>query len=414
MSDRSTPAHSTETGENSENIGVVERSLAETLLENRNAESKKILKERSQNVKQSMESKHDGVSVKLGHTGLGSMQEEHIGKSGSRSTSKRQVDSKGESDEPRMFAGDDTVVVKFVDKAIVGKSETEDAFHHGLVDPTINMKEAMNAINNMFKEPLDIAPRGRRSRGIQKKEDQRLENGFVVFVDDNLDKGIESIERKEEKGVSLMQHGGTENFLPQKEPFTIFVDDEESNKIEVRNDDEGNLELNEVQIETQGFSSSSTHVSGFVFPSPKDLPSESSDEQDAGGSPQVKLREDTVVHRFVGSTILDEPDVENVCHHGLVDPTINLKEAMADINNMFGKPIDFVRAKRPKKQEKAPVKNQDPGGFLILADDDLKPQCQASSKSSKKKGDCNLFEPTMFTKEAMDDINKMFGMPLDF
>ncbi|KAJ0102975.1 hypothetical protein Patl1_06657 [Pistacia atlantica] len=208
-------------------------------------------------------------------------------------------------------------------------------------------------------------------------------------------------------------HGGAENFQPHQEPFTIFVDDEENDKIGIRNDDKENLDLNEMQNVTRG-SSSSSHVSGFVFPCPKDLPSESSDEQDAGGSPRVKLREDTVVHRFVGSTILDEPEVENVCHHGLVDPTINLKEAMADIDNMFGKPIDFVRAKRPKKQEKEPVKNQDAGGFLILADDDLEPQRQAPPKSSKKKSDCDLFEPTMFTKEAMDDINKMFGMPLDF
>ncbi|XP_031248425.1 uncharacterized protein LOC116106218 [Pistacia vera] len=329
------------------------------------------------------------------------------------STSRQQGNSKRETDEPTMFAGDDTVVVKFVDKAIVGKSQTEDACHHGLVDPTINMKEAMNAINNMFREPLDTAPLGRRSRRSQKKEDQGLENGFTVFVDDNLDTGIESFQRKEEKGVSLMQHDGAENFQPHQDPFTIFVDDEESDKIGIRNDDKENLDLNEMQNVTRG-SSSSSHVSGFVFPCPKDLPSESSDEQDAGGSPRVKLREDTVVHRFVGSTILDEPEVENVCHHGLVDPTINLKEAMADIDNMFGKPIDFVRAKRPKKQEKQPVKNPDAGGFLILADDDLEPQRQAPPKSSKKKSDCDLFEPTMFTKEAMDDINKMFGMPLDF
>ncbi|KAJ0102976.1 hypothetical protein Patl1_06656 [Pistacia atlantica] len=120
---RSTLAHSTETGENSENIGRVEGSLPETLPENRNAETKKILKESSQNAKQSRESNHDRVSEKLGNIGL----------------------------------GDDTVVVKFVDKAIVGKSETEDACHHGLVDPTINMKEAMNAINNMFREPLDTS-----------------------------------------------------------------------------------------------------------------------------------------------------------------------------------------------------------------------------------------------------------------
>ncbi|KAF8671549.1 hypothetical protein HU200_049961 [Digitaria exilis] len=58
------------------------------------------------------------------------------------------------------------------------------------------------------------------------------------------------------------------------------------------------------------------------------------------------LQEDTVIRRFVGSTIDDEPKVENACHHGLVDPTINLKEAMDDINNMFGKPLNFKGEKQ--------------------------------------------------------------------
>ena len=159
---------------------------------------------------------------------------------------------------------------------------------------------------------------------------------------------------------------------------------------------------------------SASHLNVFVFPSLNDLSPESSDDVGAQSSRFTKIREDTVVHRFVGSTISDEPVVENVCHHGLVDPTINLKEAMQDINNMFGKPIDFVRAKR-KKQDKARVKKQDLGGFSILPDDELEHQeWQPPSKSSGKLSDCDLFEPTVFTKEAMDDINKMFGMPLDF
>ncbi|PKI46695.1 hypothetical protein CRG98_033037 [Punica granatum] len=50
-------------------------------------------------------------------------------------------------------------------------------------------------------------------------------------------------------------------------------------------------------------------------------------------------KEDTAVCKFVGSAILDDPMVENVCHHGLVDPTIDLKEAVKDINSIFRKPI---------------------------------------------------------------------------
>jgi hypothetical protein len=151
-----------------------------------------------------------------------------------------------------------------------------------------------------------------------------------------------------------------------------------------------------------------------VFPSPNDVASEGSDE-DAGSSPQAKFREDTVVCRFVGSTILDEPEVENACHHGLVDPTINLKEAMDDINNMFGKPIDFVRTRRLKKQDKAAHTKRDFGGFSILPDDDLEQQeVQLKPNLPGTSRECDLFEPTVFTKEAMDDINKLFGMPLDF
>ncbi|KAL0794243.1 hypothetical protein Bca101_065620 [Brassica carinata] len=76
--------------------------------------------------------------------------------------------------DPRLANSDDTPVLNFVDKAIVGKPEAENACHHGLVDPTINMKEAMNAINNMFKEPIETAPLHRKSsqQRSQDKENQ--------------------------------------------------------------------------------------------------------------------------------------------------------------------------------------------------------------------------------------------------
>jgi len=32
-----------------------------------------------------------------------------------------------------------------------------------LIHPTINMKEAMNAINSMFREPLESVPIGRKA-----------------------------------------------------------------------------------------------------------------------------------------------------------------------------------------------------------------------------------------------------------
>ena len=92
-----------------------------------------------------------------------------------------------------MFCGDDTVVVKFVDTAIVGKSEAEDACHHGLVEPTINMKEAMNAINSMFSEPLETAPVGRPLKRLPKNDANR-NNEFPVWMSKTrIDQGLERI-----------------------------------------------------------------------------------------------------------------------------------------------------------------------------------------------------------------------------
>ncbi|XP_047329731.1 uncharacterized protein LOC124933048 [Impatiens glandulifera] len=269
---------------------------------------------------------------------------------------------------------DDSVVVKFLDTAIVGKSELEDACHHGLVEPTINTREVLNTINSMFKEPLEPVFHKKRPN----RNNSRTNNGFEVFVDEDLD------HRNEE-------HGKCEPF------FQVYVDEECDEMGEKQNRD--NM--------------------AFVFPSPND---EMEVERSSGGG---KVIEDTLVHKFVGSTISDEPRVENACHHGLIEPTINLKEAMADINNMFGKPIDFVRQMRLKKKgkEEAAVPNnsqKSDGGFLILADDDddeielNRPKRPSNSISSSRSKENDLFEPTVFTKEAMDDISDMFRMPLDF
>ncbi|WJX32474.1 hypothetical protein P8452_20795 [Trifolium repens] len=298
---------------------------------------------------------------------------------------------KAKNDESKRFRGDHTVVInKFVDTAMDGKSEAENACHHGLVDPTINMKEAMNAINSMFSEPLETVPLARKSHKNNSKESRSTQNNFEVFVDDNLDNEI-----KPSGSSSLQQR--TEASKPQQESLQIYIDDEGC---------------------SEGSTSSAPKTNGFVFPRPKDVRSEKSRDMDAQRCGNSKFREDTVVRRFVGSAILDEPKVENACHHGLVDPTINMKEAMNDINSMFGKPIDFVRKKRSVKQEKAPETNngKDFGGFSILADDDddLQPKRPPLPKPLGKSKGSDLFEPTLHTKEAMDDINNMFNMPLDF
>lgn len=287
--------------------------------------------------------------------------------------------------EPRLANSDDTPVLNFVDKAIVGKPEAEDACHHGLVDPTINMKEAMNAINSMFKEPIETAPLRRKSQ--QRSQDKENQGGFEVFVDENLEC---------ETGIGGKAKTGNQ------ESFEIFVDDENDDDTADENDEVGN---------------------SFVFLQPRDHSPESSEEADRRNNspPRARFREDTVVRRFVCSTISEEPAVENVCHHGLVDPTVNLKEAMEDINNMFGEPIDFVRPNRSKNKGKAvEVKKPDVAeGFLILEDDDeAEEEHQGTSKvtqiSPGKANDRDLFEPTLCSKVALDEINKLFAMPMDF
>lgn len=74
---------------------------------------------------------------------------------------------------------------------------------------------------------------------------------------------------------------------------------------------------------------------------------------------------------------------ENACHNGLVDPTVNMKEAMDDINGMFGEPGNLMRTKRGKQQEGLPVKKKaENQGFCILADDDFEEDLSGNASTS--------------------------------
>ncbi|XP_059627946.1 uncharacterized protein LOC132270762 [Cornus florida] len=414
----SLPHRCDESNRNKENLCVEcrptgtcpENSLPETQCNFINIENKKGLEESPQDGMPMNDRNDSRVSVNsfnVEESSSPSVKKVVMGDVGHRNYFNLQDDTETETVEPRKFCSDDTVVVKFVDTAIVGKSEAEDACHHGLVEPTINTKEALNAINSMFREPLEPPLDSRRSRRSRPKADQSLSNGFEVFIDDNMDNRIGSLNQNAEKGNSMLQHNMLGSWQPIHEPFQIYVDEEESNEVKERFSEKDNFEQSMVQ-------QMSENEIAFVFPSPNDISTEGSEDLDAERSPRARVREDTVVCRFVGSTISDEPEVENVCHHGLVEPTINLKEAMDDINSMFGKPIDFVRIKRSKRQDKAADTKNNFGGFVILPDDDLEYQQRQSRPSSSTKSERDLFEPTVCTKEAMDEINKMFGMPLDF
>ncbi|XP_047973154.1 uncharacterized protein LOC125215687 isoform X2 [Salvia hispanica] len=348
-------------------------------------------------------------------------------------------------DENKKLCSDDTVVVRFVDTAIVGKSNAEDARHHGLVEPTINTKEAMNAINSMFREPLEPSISG-RSRRNKSSIGNNAENGFSVYSDESLESKQNSPEVP-----SLPQLTPPDTNQPLGESFEIYVDGEETGDVKEMANGKGipARDTNPVDI-------SISHAT--VFARPNDHPSALKDP-----NYRRPIREDTAVYRFVGSTISDEPEVENAWHHGLVDPTINLKEAMQDINSMFGKPIEFTRKRRPRKHVESPEVKDHSGGFLILPDDDDEPedtkpnpasgffgkpmaskcnrdqsrnkmpedmnnhsgflilpddeediQQESSLPSSSTRNNSDLFEQTVCTKEAMDEINKLFAMPMDF
>lgn len=319
-----------------------------------------------------------------------------------------------ETDRCRKFTGEDTVVIKFVGNAIVGKSDVEDARHHGLVEPTINTKEAIHAINSMFREPLEPSLAGKHSRKNQPKVDHRSNNGFEVFIDQNTDSAVGSSHQALENGSTVPQSTRVETQEPMKKPFQIYIDDDDINDVI-----EGVHELDKLDMNypnnLTGCTIEDGIVKGFVFPSPTDITSEYSRDPDVERPPQGRLhREDTVVYKFVGSTISEESAVENVCHHGLVEPTINLKEAMDDINSMFGRPIEFTRKSKLKKQGLAPKMERAGSRFMILPDDDPHHQPKSSLPTSSSKRDNDLFEKTVCTKEAMDEINKMFVMPLDF
>ncbi|KAK3139221.1 hypothetical protein QOZ80_5AG0379770 [Eleusine coracana subsp. coracana] len=446
---------------------------------------------------------------------------------------------------------DDTVVVRFVGSALVGRSETEDACHHGLVEPTINTKEAMEAISSMFLEPLEPETILKRRSRHEKPNYNQQTSTFNIFVDEDEPNGNDPNNNrnntmKQEHPKVSQQARGFEIFVDEDGPndnnqnsgqirnyekdnvkldqksggFEIFVDEREANG-NVQNvmchkssrcpprplcdssrqqgssdfqkpfvggfailpgDEDEQCENMKLNQESGGFEifvdeheasgniqNAMRHKNNMSRPRPlcdlsrqrsnsdfqkpfvggfAILPDDEDEQCDINSSnvqpthdknamlcaEQAALeaiyhesshavisgqREDTIIHRFIGSTVVGEPQVENACHHGLVDPTVNLKEAMNDINSMFGKPLNFKgdRANNRKNNALSDRKEAPASGFSILADDDLEEKATGKtnqSKSCKFDAENGLFEPTITTRDVMAEINDMFGMPLDF
>ncbi|TKY57892.1 hypothetical protein E2542_SST14946 [Spatholobus suberectus] len=83
-----------------------------------------------------------------------------------------------------------------------------------------------------------------------------------------------------------------------------------------------------------------------VFLCPNDIPSKKSSDVDAESSCNSQFREDTVVCKFVGSTILDELLVEYFCHHSLVEATINMGSQLREEDQQSKRKYPRAIAKR--------------------------------------------------------------------
>lgn len=235
------------------------------------------------------------------------------------------------------FSGEDTIAIrKFVDSAIDGGSkELEVACHHGLVDPTINTKEAMEEINNMFWKPLEFDKLKERTRPPRVEIVKQPTETFQIFADENLEEQDSCISPSKDFEVFIDENLMNDSLkeLPRKLSSSVNLTPFQG--LQILSDE--SLE-NKTSKECNIFKDKRPYVPVEVF-------------QDMQVSPKVSLppnfsSEDTmIIRKFVDSAIVGT-EVEDACHHGLVDPTINTKEAMAEINNMFGKPLDFHNTKR--------------------------------------------------------------------
>ncbi|BBN17333.1 checkpoint serine/threonine-protein kinase [Marchantia polymorpha subsp. ruderalis] len=104
--------------------------------------------------------------------------------------------------------------------------------------------------------------------------------------------------------------------------------------------------------------------------------------------------ETIAIKRFADEIIVlgTDPRVNSIdtgSHHGLVDPTINTKECVADILDMFNKPLesDNLRSKsRVSKDSKKRTSKS--GGFQIFVDDDLQVERHMEPCKNEKRVKC--------------------------
>ncbi|KAH7285007.1 hypothetical protein KP509_33G007200 [Ceratopteris richardii] len=107
--------------------------------------------------------------------------------------------------------GEETIQIRnFAAGVITGKEQdVEDARHHGLVDPTINTKEALQDILSMFCKPLDINKNGMGKPSSKKLSYTGAAGSLPSYHDDK--RGAESVNSE----IMLQPLG-----------FSVFKDDE--------------------------------------------------------------------------------------------------------------------------------------------------------------------------------------------
>ncbi|CAN6469854.1 unnamed protein product [Victoria cruziana] len=406
------------------------------------------------------------------------------------------------------FCGDDTIVVsKFVDCAIDGKSEAENACHHGLVDPTINTKEVMNDINSMFKKPLDIQIKSRQKAQKFQVEKVEKQEKFEIFVDESLgETGISGHEIEKDSLSSGPVTHGDETIMICRFTDAALVDDSDSSEaayhhglveptlftkeamsdinsmfgkpiefdkpsvrrkdmvhntnicstggtFEILIDDDdfgcsgsGCFANESAQVRSQSQLSCGPKFQKFEAHqkqecTERDIPSTgvltilADDDIDDNGCCDYKNKQfdcenmlqfgshtetcsatrtgdGTSAGRFIGTTVVEEPEVD-ACRHDSVDPMINLKEAKSFTNSTFKRQPDFGEANGTDgRGNPFRGKQESLSGFTVPVDENL--VASASHLPKRSVQEIDLFEHTITTKEAITDINNMFGRPLDY
>ncbi|KAJ3684070.1 hypothetical protein LUZ61_013234 [Rhynchospora tenuis] len=238
---------------------------------------------------------------------------------------------------------EDTVMIrKFVGSTISEESKVENACHHGLVDPTMNLKEAMDEINGMFRKPMDI-PKGEKPKRGQKVplvERQLVDDSsFSILPDDEFEETnpmhksnnvLEGEKLKRGQKVPLV-----EKKLVVKSSFSVLPDELEGNP---------NLTHKPNTISHSSFSIvPDEELEENTNPTTKPNYILTGEKPKMGSSSLVG---DKPVNQIGFSNSVTEVNSNPTCKgggssDGLFEPTFFTQQAMDDINEMFGKEIDF-------------------------------------------------------------------------